>query len=612
MSENGRRNVRGQRPDGASVHVTYLARAHLPQAQAYLDLEQFEQSRFSSVPQTIVNQPPEPWMAALTLPDLPIRWNARLVEYLRYFRDNPRGQNLIRGWIARMGRYEHILAPILREVGVPEDLMFVAMAESGFNPTVRSRVGATGMWQFMSGTGQVYGLHQNYWIDERKDIERATYAAAAYLKDLRVRFGSWEMALAAFNAGYALAMKSVARYNTNNFWALCEIESGLPYGTTNYIPKIMAAAIVGRNRAVFGVDDASLKRFVPVKWVSVQIPGGIDLDAVAKGIGADQDLLHELNAQLIRGRTPPGGYYPVRVPEDKLGAFQQLSKHWRTQSAAYRSHIVHTGDSLARLARTYRTTSREIRRLNGLSDSAELVAGVTLLIPKSTKAGSAEPIERPLAAVPKVELQPGQRLVFLVATRATTPRSLSEAFNIPWETIVATNDLDPQARLQDGQVLQFPVDSGFSADTARVAIYERSEVDYVIRGSREHIEASLRRRDLQRRAYRARRGETLEKIAKKFKLTVGDLARINQFKRNHKPERNELIIVYVPKGKTKGTIAAPAPTPTTTAPEPTSSAKNTNQHRKPASKSAGNNSKSRRTPSTANSSRLPGKRGKSP
>jgi membrane-bound lytic murein transglycosylase D len=100
-----------------------------------------------------------------------------------------------------MNRYEHVLRPILREVGVPEDLVFVAMAESGFNPKVRSRVGAAGMWQFMEGTGRVYGLERTYWIDERHDIERATYAAATYLKDLRTRFGSWEMALAAFNGG---------------------------------------------------------------------------------------------------------------------------------------------------------------------------------------------------------------------------------------------------------------------------------------------------------------------------------------------------------------------------------------------------------------------------
>ncbi|MGB1277447.1 MAG: hypothetical protein ACPG77_17010, partial [Nannocystaceae bacterium] len=109
IAEGGRRAVRGQRPDGASVHVTYLAKAYRPQAQAYADLEHFERTRFGSVPQTIVEKPPEPWMAALALPDLPIRWNDRLVEYLRYFRDNPRGQNLIRGWVARMGRYEHLL-----------------------------------------------------------------------------------------------------------------------------------------------------------------------------------------------------------------------------------------------------------------------------------------------------------------------------------------------------------------------------------------------------------------------------------------------------------------------------------------------------------------------
>ncbi|MGB1274137.1 MAG: LysM peptidoglycan-binding domain-containing protein, partial [Nannocystaceae bacterium] len=269
-------------------------------------------------------------------------------------------------------------------------------------------------------------------------------------------------------------------------------------------------------------------------------------------------------------------------------------------------------------ARTYKTTTREIRRLNGLSDSAELVAGVTVLVPPGKAKSGEPPAEPPLAAVPKLEIGPDQRLVFLVATRATTPRSLSEAFATPWETIVAHNDLDPQARLQGDQVLQVLVSSDFSAEAASVAVYEQSEVEYVIRGSRAHLEASLRRRGLERRAYRARRGDSLKKIAKKFKLTVGDLARINQIKRSHTPERGQLIVIYVAKGRTKGTVAAPPPPPTSTTPrkknvgttKPTSSKPAPKSTSKKPARSKRPAKRPRRKPSTSRSSRLPGKRNK--
>jgi membrane-bound lytic murein transglycosylase D len=632
IKERGRASVRGQRPDGASIHVAYVAPAHNEQAALYADLASFEDARFpAGTPQTIIDRPPERWMAELTLPDLPIRWNQRTVEYLRYFRDNPRGQALIRGWIKRMGRYEHMIRPILREVGVPEGLAFVAMAESGFNPTRRSRVGAVGMWQFMEGTGRVYGLDTSYWIDERRDLERSTYAAASYLKDLRVRFGSWELALAAFNAGYARVMQAVTRHNTNNFWALCEIESGLPYGTTNYVPKIMAAALVGSNRAVFHVDGERLTQDPSVRWISVQAPGATSLKTVASSLGADRELIREINARYRRGRTPPGGdYFPIRIPERLAARYQSVSRVWRRDATRYKIHEVRYGETLARVARRYGTTVRALKKLNGLESSAELARGVFLLVPRKAakssgkKRGSAaarKGDETPLAAVPSVDPGPARRLVFFEVTRATTPRGLTETFGATWTQLVAWNDLDPQARLQSGQVLQIVVPADFSAVGARATVFERDEVEYVLRGSKEHIEASLRRRGLVRRAYNARRGEKLSKIGKKFDLSVGSLARINGFSRTYTPVRGERIIVYVPKGKTRGTVKAPPPKPTTITPEAEasnstseSSSKSKSKSSKSKSKSKSKSSKSksskssasRRDPSTARTSRIPG------
>lgn len=568
VSSGGRDSVRGGRPDGASIHESHASRSHDPDAGQREDLATFEREQLAAVRPTIIDAAPEPWMAALQLPDLPVRWNQQTVAYLKYFRDDPRGQALIKGWIRRMSRYEHILRPILKEVGVPEDLVFVAMAESGFNPKVRSRVGAAGMWQFMEGTGRVYGLERDYWVDERHDIERATYAAATYLKDLRVRFGSWEMALAAFNAGYGLVMTSVSRSNSNNFWALCETESGLPHATTMYVPKIIAAALVGRNRAVFGVGPELQGTLPPLRWAQVEVGPATSIAAVAKTIDEDPALLEEINAQLLRKRTPPGRRYPLRIPRTKLQTFEQGAGRLSSEGDT-RQHSVRYGETLAEIARQLGTSEPALRRLNDLDDLAELDRDTVLLVP-ANKTGKPDtsPRPRPRAAVPALAAGPDQRRVFFEVTRATTPRGLSEAFSVPWERIVAWNDLDPQARLQPGQVLQLLVPRSFDARAARVVALEADQVDLMVRGSREHLEASLRERGLTRRGYHVRKNEDLQKIGKKFDLSDGDLARINGFARDHRPSPGTIIVVYVDRAHERGTVPAPPPRNNTEAEPP--------------------------------------------
>lgn len=558
VAGGGRDQVRGGRPDGATIHETHAARPFEPDAAARDDLAAFERDAFPGAAKpTIVHDAPEKWIAALAPPDLPIRYGERLVEYLRFFKDDPRGQALMRGWLRRMSRYEQLLRPILKEVGVPEDLVFVAMAESGFVPQRRSRVGAAGLWQFMEPTARVYGLARDYWVDERLDLERSTYAAAAYLKDLRVRFGSWEMALAAFNGGYGLVMTAIARANSNNFWALCDIESGLPHATTLYVPKILAAALVGRNRPTFKLGPDLPDSLPPLQLVKVDVPPGTALSAVARAIDEDPALIEELNAQLVRKRTPPGRPYAVRIPRGKLAAFERSAG--RLADADQAQHTVAYGETIAAIAQRHGTTEAQLRKLNGLDDNAELERGVVLLVPRGATAPTPAPKDRLLVPAPRVTLGPDQRLVFFAVTRSSTPRGLADAFGVPWDSVVAWNDLDPQARLQPGQVLQVVVPKAWNAAAAQIVALERDAVDLVVRGSREHLEASLRQRGLVRRGYRVRKGDTLVKIGKKFDLTDGDLARINAVSRTEAPRPGQVLVVYVKTGDTHGTLDAPAP-----------------------------------------------------
>lgn len=626
VSEAGSARVRSGRDPSGSIHVAYRpktreADAELRAALLDFELRTFPETAAPEPRQTIRTEPPEAWMARLDLPQLPVRWNRRTVEYLHYFKDDPQGQALIRGWLRRMGRYETEVKAILREVGVPEDLVYVAMIESGFKPSARSHVGAAGMWQFMAPTGHVYGLQQDYWTDDRHDHVKATYAAAIYLRDLKARFGSWELALASYNAGYGLVMKSVARNNTNNYWALCEQESGLPYQTTNYVPKIVAAAIVGRNREAFGITDADLHAKPRLLHVPVKVPAGTRLEDLAKAIDVDPDLLDELNAHYVRGRvSPKAGPGEVRIPKDAMSRFETAAPKLRAAQQDYTTYTIRWGEDLEEVAHAFGITEKALRRLNGVADSAEVAGGTVLVVPRKPGDPLAEDelAVLPLAAVPPLDVGAGQRLVFYRVTRAATPRTIEDGLGVPWSKIVAWNDIDPSARLQDALLLQVLVPRSFDAEKRGVRVLERDEVEHVIRGTRAHLEAELARRDLVRRAYKVRKGDTLARIGRKYDLSIGSLARINGFPRAHKPEPGDLVIVYVPDKRKRGTVAAPAPRATTITAE-VSEAANLEPYRPEASTAdtagtpgtggeASEKAEKRRNASTADTAKVPGRR----
>lgn len=560
VSADSRRIVRGGRDEHASLYVAWTPPASLPDRDDRRALESFERATFP--PTNALHRlagPPERWMADLTSPDLPLAWTRRTVEYLQYFKDDPRGKAMMRAWMRRAGRYETRMRSILREVGVPEDLVMVALAESGFNPRVRSAVGAAGPWQFMEGTGHVYGLRTEYWVDERFDIEKSTYAAALYLKDLHARFGSWELALAAYNAGYGLVLTTIERHNTNDFWELCEIESGLPYATTNYVPKILASAIISRNRSAFGVDPRTIDPLPPADWVDVQVQQSTSIERLASILGVDKDLLAELNAHLIRGRTPPRrGAYRIRIPRDATEAFRaagaRLREAWSTETTVRTRH----GESVAELASAHGLDERSFRALNGIRDAAEVTGGLHMVVPvggSPTSPPAASPL---LAAVPDSQGPAGSIPGFFVVTRATTPATF-EAMGLRWADVVQWNGLDPYARLQSNQVLLLWLPTAFDADAVDARILAPERVQWVQRGSLPHLHAALERRGLARRGVRVRKGDTLQKIGRRFDLTVGSIARINGLKPGYAPRVGELLIVYVEARRQGGTVAAPPP-----------------------------------------------------
>lgn len=213
-----------------------------------------------------------------------------------------------------MTRYEPLIRATLRRHGLPEDLLYLVMVESEFRESAVSHAGATGMWQFMAGTGRLYDLEVSAYVDERRDPIRSTAAAVRHLRDLHKEFGSWHLALAAYNAGSGRVSRALARHVGGRrgdellYW---QVRPALPRETRQYVPLYLAAAEIARRPAAFGIHPRSQ----PVlAFREIWVDGGVPLGEVAAAFGESRDAVRNLNPHLIRGTTPPGRRWPVRIP----------------------------------------------------------------------------------------------------------------------------------------------------------------------------------------------------------------------------------------------------------------------------------------------------------
>ena len=241
--------------------------------------------------------------------DIPVVYNKKVKRWIDYFLN--RGRGFFERYGARAGRYGPLMGSILEKNGLPRDLIFLAMAESGFQNKAKSWAKAVGPWQFMSFTGRRYGLEIDWYKDERRDPIKATVAAGEYLKKLYGDFGSWELAAAAYNAGEGKVGRAINRYGTENFWNLSRGRY-LKRETKNYVPKIMALAILGKNLQSFGFKDINFHD--PLDFEKIEVVGMTDLYQVAQVLDVDFEELQRLNPEILRWFTPPGEMYQLRIP----------------------------------------------------------------------------------------------------------------------------------------------------------------------------------------------------------------------------------------------------------------------------------------------------------
>lgn len=508
------------------------------------------------------------WMAGLVMPELPVRWEPRLVRYLEFFKDDPRGKATLGLWLRRSNRYAESVRKVLRKKGVPEDLLWLSMIESGFEPTIRSPAGAIGLWQFMPETGRQYGLHQDRWLDQRMSVTSATEAAAEFLSDLHKRFGSWELAMAAYNMGYAGLLVVVRKYNTNDYWALSQLEGALPWETTLYVPKILAAAIVARNPSKFGFGDLALE--APLDADEIFVPPATPLGTIARAANVTPKEIETLNPELRAGRTPPLGdddpkstMFAVKVPAGKGQlAMANLPKVKRDEKPVER-YVVRFGESLDQIALARGTTVGRLSELNAIAPGELVRGGTVLLVPReddakaaagkvAAKDAKASPTptatsddgnNKPVVVVPPdLFVYPDKKRVFYRVTPGDSLRDVSAAFGVSVDDIRRWNALDPQGRLHEGMTLQLFVAP--DADLSKVVSLSEADVRPLVVGSEEfftHFEGLKGRRRI---VLAAKVGDTLESIGKRYGLSVASMERINRRGRGETLKEGDRVVVY--------------------------------------------------------------------
>ncbi|HLX84172.1 MAG TPA: transglycosylase SLT domain-containing protein [Terriglobales bacterium] len=298
--------------------------------------------------------------------DLPLVMTDQVAGFINYF--SGRGRGTLERGLARSGRYDDMIRRVLREEGVPQELIYLAQAESGFHPLAVSRAGARGMWQFMGSRAKGYGLERSWWVDERQDPEKATRAAAHHLHDLYNEFGDWYLAMAAYNSGPGTVQSAVKRTGYVDFWELYN-RNVLPKETRNYVPIILAVTIMAKNPGQYGLTSVVKDKPVPYDTVKINYP--IDLRLAAECVDATAEDLSDLNPSLLRLTTPKvtekDREFDLHLPAGTADKFQaSVASIPADKRVWWRYHKVQDGETLAAVAKTYHTTPKAIAEANDL------------------------------------------------------------------------------------------------------------------------------------------------------------------------------------------------------------------------------------------------------
>ena len=418
-------------------------------------------------------------------PNAPVTWDldvtpytghGRVLFWMDYFTGRSRWH--FERYIERAGRYDSMIRTRLAAAGLPQDLLYLAMIESGFAQNIRSHAGAVGVWQFMPATARRYGLTVDAWVDERRDPFLATDAAIRFLSELNNKFGSWYLAAAAYNSGPGRISRGLARgdygaLNGNDAYFAMAETSVLRRETRDYVPKLIAAALLAKQPERYGFTD--LERWVPLVYDSVQVPWAVGLDVVARLSGASREEIEELNPRYLRGVTPPDRASWVKVP---LGSGAVTSVRLAALPSGERVtfvvHFVARGETLSHLATRYKVSVADIKSANRLS-SNRLGRGQRLVIPTSSSRVRSQTPPVPNEGVRATRRMTSRSTPAAAAGRpATSPRgtpvrarshtvargdnmfSISQRYGVTLDALLAANNMTRRSVIKPGQTIRIP------------------------------------------------------------------------------------------------------------------------------------------------------------
>ncbi len=362
---------------------------------------------------------------------IPLELSEPVLSYVHFF-STDRGRSILLAGFRRAGRYRPLIERIFAEEGLPQELIYLAQAESGFIPRAVSNRQAVGMWQFIAGTGSTYDLVRTSVFDERLDPEKATRAAAKYLKDLYTRYGDWYLAMAAYNCGAGAVDRAVERTGYADYWELLK-RHALPRETSNYVPIIVAMTIMAKNPKDYGLENIDVD--APLQYDSIQLTASTSLDLIADATLQPVSVIRDMNPSLLRSVAPSG--LQVHIPAGTMQAAQAaLESVPADNRKAWRLHHVESGDTLEAIAKSYHLPAERIVAVNHAADS--LTAGDVLLIP----------------AVYHEEKQPVKRSPRLAHTRARSSSSALHSTHVAASRRVASRTSQPRATVRTARLVQ--------------------------------------------------------------------------------------------------------------------------------------------------------------
>ncbi len=443
--------------------------------------------------------------------DLPLTVNDPVLAYLNYFK-TARGSAIVETGLRRAGRYREMVQRVLQEEGLPQDLIYLAQAESAFLPQAVSKAGARGMWQFMSFAGRKYGLQKTWWVDERQDPEKATRAAARDLRDLYDQFGDWYLAMAAYNSGAGAVQHAVERTGYADFWELYH-RNVLPKETMNYVPIILALTLISKDPARYGIE------FDPepaLKADNVKPGQAIDLRLVAETIDTDLESLRGMNPELLRLVTPPDPEFVLRVPEGSAERFfAEIAAIPPGKWVSWRRHKVEQGETLSSIAKQYRVSPAEVADANELAVGAPLEEGQKLIIPAAARA------EASSGKVIRYRVRRTDTIATIADEFDVTPAELRKWNHLKADHVVRGTSL----RIYPGGMSPAPQQQQPAAKGAAPdAVVARRE-NGAPRGNSPVMEA----RSTSAVVHHVKQGETLWSIARAYQTTVEAIQAGNRY-----------------------------------------------------------------------------------